>query len=187
MKLFRQPRKQLSFCFLPPWEGPGKAQALPGSTTSVVSCILHCASLGLSYKARPLHQPFLPSLQILSSFPQFPYLVWIETKTARSGVHKYLQTRLNLMLYYLPPGFPGGSMVKNPPTNAGDAGLIPGLGRSPGRGHATHSSVLAWRIPWTEEPGGLQPMELQRVRHDLVTKHTHICPLSHKNIQKGRG
>ena len=30
----------------------------------------------------------------------------------------------------------------------------------------THSSILAWRIPWTEEPGGLQSMELQRVRHD---------------------
>ena len=35
---------------------------------------------------------------------------------------------------------------------------------------ATHSSILAWRIPWTEEPGGLQSMGLQRVGHDLVTK-----------------
>ena len=35
---------------------------------------------------------------------------------------------------------------------------------------ATHSSILAWRIPWTEEPGGLQSMGLQRVRHHLVTK-----------------
>ena len=33
-------------------------------------------------------------------------------------------------------------------------------------GMATHSSILAWRIPWTEEPGGLQPMELQRVGHN---------------------
>ena len=33
-------------------------------------------------------------------------------------------------------------------------------------GMATHSSILAWRIPWTEEPGGLQSMGLQRVRHD---------------------
>ena len=38
---------------------------------------------------------------------------------------------------------------------------------------ATHSSILAWRIPWTEEPGGLQSIGLQRVRHDRVTKHTH--------------
>ena len=37
---------------------------------------------------------------------------------------------------------------------------------------ATHSSILAWIIPWTEEPGGLQPMELQRVRRDWGTKHT---------------
>ena len=36
---------------------------------------------------------------------------------------------------------------------------------------ATHSSILAWDIPWTEEPGGLQSMGLQRVRHDLATEH----------------
>ena len=35
---------------------------------------------------------------------------------------------------------------------------------------ATHSSILAWRIPWTEEPGGLQSMESQTIRHDLATK-----------------
>ena len=50
--------------------------------------------------------------------------------------------------------------------NAGDAGLTPGSGRSPGRGHGTHSSVLAWRIPWTEEPGGLQSIRSHRVRQD---------------------
>ena len=46
--------------------------------------------------------------------------------------------------------------VKIPPANAGDnrdAGPIPGFGRSPGRGHDNASSVLAWRIPWPEEPG----------------------------------
>ena len=40
-------------------------------------------------------------------------------------------------------------------------------------GMAIHSSIVAWRIPWTEEPGGLQSMETQRVRHNLATKHTH--------------
>ena len=35
---------------------------------------------------------------------------------------------------------------------------------------ATHSSILAWEIPWTDEPGGLQSMESQTVRHNLVTK-----------------
>ena len=39
-------------------------------------------------------------------------------------------------------------------------------------GMATHSSILAWKIPWTEEPGGLQSMRLQRVRHDWATKHS---------------
>jgi len=37
---------------------------------------------------------------------------------------------------------------------------------------ATHSSILAWEIPWTEETGGLQSMELQRIRHDLATTNT---------------
>ena len=38
---------------------------------------------------------------------------------------------------------------------------------------ATHSSILAWRIPWTEEAGGLQSMGSQRIRHNLATTHTH--------------
>ena len=106
-------------------------------------------------------------------------------------------------------GFPSGSVVKNLSTNAGDMGLIPGLGRYPGGGNgnplqysclenfmdrgtwratvhrvaknwmllstwmekemATHSSILAWRIPWTEGPGGLQSTGLQRVGHDWAT------------------
>ena len=60
-------------------------------------------------------------------------------------------------------------MVKNPPGNAGDAGdvdLIPGLGRSPEEEMATGYSLLAWEIPWTEEPGILQPIGWQRVRPD---------------------
>ena len=59
--------------------------------------------------------------------------------------------------------------VKNPPANAGDggdAGLIPGLGRSPGEGHGNPLQYLAWRIPWTEEPGSLQSIGSQRIRHD---------------------
>ena len=44
--------------------------------------------------------------------------------------------------------------------------MIPGFGRSPGEEIATHSSILAWRIPWTEEPDRLQSMGLQRVGHD---------------------
>ena len=56
-------------------------------------------------------------------------------------------------------GFPGGSVVKNLPANAGDVSLIPGLERSPreGNGNTLHR-ILAWEISWTEESGGLQSM-----------------------------
>ena len=60
-------------------------------------------------------------------------------------------------------------VVNNQPANAGDirdTGSIPVLEISPEEGMETHSSFLAWRIPWTEEPGGLQSMRSQRVGHD---------------------
>ena len=60
-------------------------------------------------------------------------------------------------------GFPGGSEVKASASNAGDLGSIPGSGRSPGEGNG---NPLAWRIPWAEEPGGLQSTGSQRVRCD---------------------
>ena len=61
-------------------------------------------------------------------------------------------------------------MLRSPPASAGDASSVPELGRSPGEGNGHHSSILAWRIPWIEETGGLQPMGSQRVEHVLVTK-----------------
>ena len=63
-------------------------------------------------------------------------------------------------------GFPGGSDGKEFVCNAGDPGLIPELGRSPREGNGNHSSILAWRIPRTEEPGGLQSMGSERVKYD---------------------
>ena len=61
---------------------------------------------------------------------------------------------------------------KESPCNPGDPGSIPGSGRSPSEGNATHSSIPAWRIPWTEEPGRLQSTGSQGVRHDWVTNTT---------------
>ena len=69
--------------------------------------------------------------------------------------------------------FPGGSVVKNPPAKTGDMGLIPGWEGSLEKEMATFSSILACEIPWTEEPGQLQSMGLQRVRHNWVTEHAH--------------
>ena len=66
-------------------------------------------------------------------------------------------------------GFPGSSDGKESACKAGDLGLIPGLGKFLEKGMPIQSSILACRIPWTEEPGGLQSMGSPRVRHDWVT------------------
>ena len=65
-----------------------------------------------------------------------------------------------------PLGFPASSDSKESACNEGDLGSIPGSEEPLEKGMATYSSILAWRIPWTEEPGGLQSMGLQRVGHD---------------------
>ena len=70
-------------------------------------------------------------------------------------------------------------MVKNPPANTGDAGSIPGLERSPGEGNGNHSSILAWEIPWTEEPEGLQSRGSQKSQtqlSDQTTIYVYFCP-----------
>ena len=64
-------------------------------------------------------------------------------------------------------GFPGGRVVKNLPADAGDVGLSPGSGRSPGEGMAMHSSIFTWKIPWTEEPSRLLSMRLQKSQAQL--------------------
>ena len=89
--------------------------------------------------------------------------------------------------------FPSDSVVKNPPANQGS---IPGSGRSPEEDSRIlefqyssilefqysrileYSSILAWKITWTEEPGCQQPMGLQRIGHDWAHTHTDSC-LSH--------
>ena len=63
-------------------------------------------------------------------------------------------------------GFLGGSDSKESTCNAGDLGLILRLERSTGKGMATHSSILAWRIPWTGEPEGLYSIVSRRVGHN---------------------
>ena len=78
--------------------------------------------------------------------------------------------------------FPGGSLAKNLPANArdtGDLGPIPGSGRSSRGEDGNPVQYSRLKIPWTEEPGKLQSMELQRVRQDLATAH--MC----KAIERG--
>ena len=76
---------------------------------------------------------------------------------------------VSILIYYYVMGLPKWLSCKESVHNVGvavDVGLIPGLGRSPEGGHTTSFSILDWRIPWTEEPGTLQSIGSQRVRHD---------------------
>ena len=61
----------------------------------------------------------------------------------------------------------------------GNLGSIPESRRSPGSGNATHFSILAWEIPWTEEPGGLKSMGSQRVRNNRAQMRTHAHAHTH--------
>ena len=109
---------------------------------------------------------------------------------------KWKQLQDNVFTYFhnlsIRPGFLGLPLWLRwlrPASNAGDLGSSPGLGRSHGGGHGTPLQYLAWKIPWTEEPGRLQSIGLQRVRHDWATKpstahwlsshyreyHSHLC------------
>ena len=65
--------------------------------------------------------------------------------------------------------FPGGSDGKVSVYNVGNPGSIPGWRRSPGEGNGNPLQYLAWKIPWTEEPGRLQSMGSQRVGHNWAT------------------
>ena len=81
-------------------------------------------------------------------------------------------------------GFTCGSLIKNlPAANAGDVGWILGQDDPLEEKLATLSSVLAWRIPWTGEPGRLQSMGSQRVRSDLATMQIHDGKYISKLIQ----
>ena len=81
-----------------------------------------------------------------------------------SSEHIYLYTRPSLVAH----------MVKNPRETQETS--VPFLGRKDPleEGMAAHSSILVWRIPWTEEPGALQSMGLQRVRRDRATKNSTV-------------
>ena len=107
-----------------------------------------------------------------NSFSQFPRIFWpalpncmpykFQTCIAcpHNGTNQSLQQQM---------AFPGGSDGKESAYNAGDSGLIPGLGRAPGEGHSNPLQYCAWRLSGTEKSGGLQSLGSQRVGHDWVT------------------
>ena len=98
---------------------------------------------------------------------------WGEIITLNRELRSCKPQNMTICVYIHIYSFPGGSVVKNLPANAGET-QVRSLGREDPlvKAMATHSSVLAWEIPWTEEPGGLQSMGSQTVGHDLMTKQT---------------
>ena len=121
-----------------PSEPPGKP------CRAMKACDLQCYGDTQDYVSVFSDQPF-----ISSTFPA----LW-------PWAFKWQITSLPFLFDWPSLGFPGGSDSKE-----SAQGLIPESGRLPKEGVATYSSTLAWRIPWTEEPGGLQSMGSQGVRH----------------------
>ena len=129
-----------------------------------MSC--HEASLGMGSPSL-LHIYSSPKSQIKQD------LIWVTRVFWSVHISLWVAASFAVRIFSF-SRWPGGSDGKESVCNAEDPGLILGSGRfspSPTRekGMATHSSVLAWRIPWTEEPGGPQSMGSQRVGHDCAT------------------
>ena len=100
-------------------------------------------------------------------------MLWMTAETIlslchiREGFIRKLNINLGFKIMnrdYL--GLPRGLSGKESACQAGHVGSISGLGKSLEKEMAMHSSILAWRIPWTEKPGGLKSAGSQRIRHD---------------------
>ena len=128
------------------------------STSRVQSLSLLSCLSGFSCSLSLLTCPLVPKPNYESSTLGSAHWLCMLTINAVSDLWK------NILLL-----FHHGSDGKVPAYNAGDRGSIPALGRSPGEGNSTQSSILAWKIPWTEEPGRLQSMGSQKVGHDWAT------------------
>ena len=87
---------------------------------------------------------------------------------------KSLGVAATLLLHELQFSLKVCDAVKNLPDSAEDMSSIPGREGPLEKGMAAHSSILACKIPWTEEPGGLQSMELQRIGCNLVTEQQQL-------------
>ena len=94
------------------------------------------------------------------SVPEIPQQ--LSENTNSICFHFLGMTELKCIDIHITEGFPGGSDYKESSCNVGDPGLIPGLGRSPGEGHGNPLQYSCLENPWTEEPGGLQSIGLQK-------------------------
>ena len=119
----------------------------------------------LSHPCCPLHWEALLKFHVLSPFSALCFL--LNSYNHRRDRILLLHSLTNFL------GFTGGSVVKNLPASAWAVGSILGSGRYSGEGNGNPPGILAWKIPWTEEPGGSQ-----RVRHTWASEQTLIDCLS---------
>ena len=98
--------------------------------------------------------------------------MWISSSEMEEPRAYHIQW--NIRICFFKHGLPLCLCGKESASNMEDAGSIPRLERSLEKEMGTHSNILAWEIPWTEKPGGLQTMGSQRVRHDLVIQSVQL-------------
>ena len=91
---------------------------------------------------------------------------WIQSMGSQRVGHDLVTNQQLVLAYLFFKGLPGGSVGKESACNVGHLGSIPGLGDPLEKELATHSSTLAWKIPWTKEPSRLQSMGSQKVGHN---------------------
>ena len=146
---------------------------LPGRNEAI---LLVENSLAFSYKAKqhtyfltPGHVPPTKYSNLCPHTWMFTVVLFIRAKHRKQLKRVYWINRLWYICTII-QCFPCGSVVKNPP--AMQKSWVQSLGQEDHleKEMTTHSSILAWRIPWTEKSGGLQSMGLQKVGYDLVTK-----------------
>ena len=167
-----QPHRRQPTRLLCPWDSPGKNTGV--GCHFLLQCMKLKSESEVSQSSLTLSDTkdcSLPGSSVHGIF-QARVLEW-----GAIAFSIYMLLYIYIHIYaYIYIGFPGGTVVKNPPAKAGDArdmNSIPGSGRSPEEGNG-NSSILAWETRWTEEPGSLQSMASQRVRHDRTHTHTHI-------------
>ena len=153
-----------------PWVNDSVLQDCPSQLQTQVSCASEWLLIGSS-KHPLLGFNWFAGVAHRETFCLLDYQ--FNMKEYNSGIARWKRCLGQSM--WIGQGFPRGSTGEESTCNAadpGDTGSIPGSRRFPWRGKmASHSSILAWRIPWTEEPGGLQSKGSQRVGHDWMTKN----------------
>ena len=137
-----------------------KAQSFPGGSDSKASAY-NAGDLG----SRPEFSPWVRKISWRRKWQPTPVFLPGKSPGQRSlvgyGQWGHIESDTTEQLHFT-------SAVKSPLANAGDAGLSPGLGRSLEKEMATHSSILAWRIPRTEEAGRLHTVHGVSQKSDMA-------------------